>query len=78
MFDYVHSGNSPDLNPQEDVWSYTKHIVYENGGFRSFRALKRKVEKVWSEIPTSVLRNCAHSMVGRCRRLREHPERRLT
>ena len=74
MFD---SGNSPDLNPQENVWIHTKRKVYENGGFATEAALRRRVERVWRETSTDYLRDLAHSMVKRCRLLRLHPERKL-
>jgi transposase len=70
-------GNSPDLNPVENLWSILKRSVYANGGFRSYASLKRRVEKVWREIPVQTLENLAHSMVERCRLLKRKPGQKL-
>ena len=70
-------GNSPDLNPIENLWSDLKQRVYANGGFRSWRSLKQRVNKCWKETNLETLRNLSHSMVTRCRLLKQNSFKKL-
>jgi transposase len=70
-------GNSPDLNPIENLWSILKRGVYARGGFRTYRSLKARVEKCWREISRETLENLAHSMVKRCKLLKRNSGKKL-
>lgn len=70
-------GNSPDLNPVENLWHWLKMRVYHRGGFRTIGGLKAKVKQVWESIPLRVLQNLSNSMIERCRLVALHPESKL-
>lgn len=59
-------GNSPDMNPIENMWAIMFYIVYEKGSFRTIDALKRKVESVWNGFDIQMLENLARSSKKRC------------
>ena len=58
-------GNSPDLNPIENFWSWVKARVYSHGPLRSIKALKAKVKRVISSVPVRYLKKLSDSMVSR-------------
>lgn len=61
-------GNSPDLNPIENVWSLLKSIVYSTPSTTK-EILKKKITHVWennAEIP-QMIRKCIESMPNRIR-----------
>lgn len=57
-------GNSPDLNPIENIWGITKPEVYRHT-YNSMDELKAAVISAWEAVPLSTLRNCMLSMPRR-------------
>ena len=63
-------GNSPDMNPIENVWAVLKHKIRENPPTTK-KELIRKVLDLWykDEYIHTICRECAQSMVTRIRTL---------
>jgi hypothetical protein len=58
--------NSPDLNPQEEVWSAMARIVYANNrSFTTIPALKMAINAAWEEISLPFLNNLLNSLPNR-------------
>ena len=55
-------GNSPDMNPIENLWSIMEAKVYENGHFDSFEELILKIKDVWNNISVETLQKLSRSM----------------
>ena len=62
-------GQSPDLNPIENLWAYRKHQV---GGmhFSNTDELFSKLESVWNSNPLHYVRKLIDSMPVRCKMVR--------
>jgi transposase len=58
-------GNSPDLNPLEDLWAYLKNSAYQDPKPKTREDLIRRFQKKWKEIPVHVLENLAQSFKKR-------------
>ncbi|KAI6661973.1 hypothetical protein LOD99_9642 [Oopsacas minuta] len=58
-------GNSPDLNPIENLWSILKDKVEEFEQASTVNNLIKNLEKAWSGISGDVLRNMVSSMLRR-------------
>lgn len=56
--------NSPDLNPIENVWGLMKKKV-EKERPKNLEDLKEKLQKVWDDIPLSVIKSMCNSMPRR-------------
>ncbi len=57
-------GNSPDLNPIENIWGMMKLEVYRKQ-YTNLDELKAAVEAEWQRIPVTTLRNCMLSIPRR-------------
>ncbi len=68
-------GNSPDLNPIENFWAILSMKVYENGGFKTVKALKARVLKCCREFPKETLKKLVDSMPARVRKLARNPDK---
>jgi hypothetical protein len=65
--------NSPDLNPQEEVWSTMARSVYANGRvFTSIPLLKMAIQEAWMDISLPYLNNLLNSMPNRMFEVIEH------
>lgn len=60
-------GNSPDLNPIENLWPYLKNSAYEQPIPRTRSSLIRRFQKKWKEISVTVLENLTQSFPKRIR-----------
>lgn len=70
-------GNSPDLNPPENIFSYIKRRVYTGRPFTSGAQMKAKVRRVIRALPRALLRNLIRSMQRRLRLVRQNPARTI-
>jgi len=59
-----HPSYSPDLNVQEDLWSYLNAKV-QAAKITSIAQLKRKLSKEWEALPWNVIRTSVRSMPAR-------------
>lgn len=64
----VWPSHSPDLNPIENLWAHIKDKLrdYQTRP-TNVNVLWKRVQKIWKEIPRSLLKNLAHSMPKRVR-----------
>jgi len=58
-------GNSPDLNPIENLWAIMETKLYENGPIESLELLNQKLQEVWRSTTLSTLTSLARSMKKR-------------
>lgn len=58
-------GNSPDLNPIENLWALLKESLNQQEPATSLNQLERRLKKAWGEISTDTLRNLVTSMPSR-------------
>ena len=63
----VWPGNSPDLNPIENLWAILKEKVSELPGATTADQLARQLRKAWAAISPDVLHNLVSSMPERMR-----------
>ena len=61
-------GNSPDLNPIENLWSILKSKLEEREPANSLEMLKFQLKLVWSEIRPNLLESLVSSMPNRIRK----------
>jgi hypothetical protein len=64
-------GNSPDLNPIENVWAWVDRRV-QAMGCKTFVQFKAAVDKSFAEIPRPMLKNLVRSMRGRLLKVVEY------
>jgi hypothetical protein len=57
-------GNSPDLNPIENVWGWMKQRI-ERLQLTTMEQLKAAVQEAWEAVPDSMLHNLMHGMKAR-------------
>jgi transposase len=53
----VWPGNSPDLNPIENLWSILKNSVYKETIPKNRQELESKLKKKWKSISLDLLKN---------------------
>ena len=58
-------GNSPDLNPIENLWAIMKQRLEEVKPATTLDSLQNTLKTVWSEISPETLQNLVASMPGR-------------
>ena len=66
-------GNSPDLNPIENVWAIMKESLDQQEPATHLGQLERRLKKAWRDISADTLRRLVASMpsrVQKCARLR--------
>ena len=66
-------GNSPDLNPIEELWGIMQQELDKKAPRTTLRALESELKQVWAGIRPEILRNLVSSMparVARCVELR--------
>ena len=61
-------GNSPDLNPIENLWGWMKRKIYERD-VHTVEQLKRAIQQVWDEVPDHILSKLMCSMAKRLQRV---------
>lgn len=61
----VWPGNSPGLNPDENLWSLLKVDVQKNPLPQNISSLKGKIKSVWENFPLSLLKNLSESFKKR-------------
>lgn len=61
----VWPGNSPDLNPIENLWSYLKSTAYEEPVPHDRQSLIKRFQKKWKAIPKTTLENLSQSFQKR-------------
>ena len=59
-------GQSPDLNPIENLWQFLKHKV-QGRRFHNCDELFETLQRLWNSIPQTYIRKLIDSMPGRCR-----------
>jgi transposase len=58
-------GNSPDLNPIENLWSILKAKLKKNHQITSLPLLIQAIKQEWIAMPRAMMMNLAHSMPKR-------------
>jgi DDE superfamily endonuclease len=62
-------GNSPDLNPIENLWAIMKGRLKKDHSITSLQKLEEAIKKMWvSDVPNSLCKRLARSMRKRIRR----------
>lgn len=61
----VWSGNSPDLNPIENLWSILKESAYQEPFPKTRLELQARFEEKWNSLPVFLLQNLAQSFKTR-------------
>lgn len=67
----VWPGNSPDLNPLENLWSIVKDSAYKPPYPTTTAELFRRFQHEWESIPVTVLENLAQSFNSRIEQMLE-------
>ena len=66
-------GNSPDLNPIENLWSIMKRRLKKDHTITSLKMLQETIKNMWiSEVPTTLCKKLARSMPQRIRQCIEN------
>jgi transposase len=60
-------GNSPDLNPIENLWSIMKKKLKEDHTITSLNKLQDAIKKMWVQLPNDLMMKLAQSMPRRLR-----------
>jgi transposase len=58
-------GNSPDLNPIENLWLIIKKGLKDNHTITSLPKLQEAIKRLWVKMPNSLMRKLAHSITRR-------------
>jgi transposase len=61
-------GNSPDLNPIENLWGWMKKKIYQRD-VHTVDELKQAIREVWEEVPDDMLSKLMCSMPSRLQRV---------
>jgi hypothetical protein len=60
-------GNSPNLNPIENLWSIMKKKLKEDHTITSLNKLQDAIKKMWVQLPNDLMMKLAQSMPRRLR-----------
>ncbi len=60
-------GNSPDLNPIENLWSILKKKLKEDHTITSLKKLQDAIKNMWVKLPNDLMKKLAQSMPNRLR-----------
>jgi hypothetical protein len=60
-------GNSPDLNPIENLWSIMKKKLKEDHTITSLKKLQDAIKNMWVKLPNDLMKKLAQSMPNRLR-----------
>lgn len=69
-------GNSPDLNPIENLWSIMETKLYDDGHFGTIEELIEKIKQVWESTQVSTLQALAQSMKSRLEHVKQAPDKK--
>lgn len=64
------SGNSPDLNPIENLWSWLVQRLRQRT-ITTLQQLRAALKEIWASVPASLLKNLASSMSKRLELVKE-------
>ena len=65
-------GNSPDLNPIENLWAIMKGKLKKNKNITSLPLLIRAIKELWVTLPRPLMLKLAHSMPSRIKKCLEN------
>jgi hypothetical protein len=65
-------GNSPDLNPIENLWAILKARLKKKGNISSLPNLIRAIKELWVTLPKPLMLKLAHSMPTRIQQCLEN------
>jgi len=60
-----HPAKSPDLNCIEDIWSHMDREIRKQRNVPNIESLKRRLKKIWNNIPKETIRASVDSMPRR-------------
>ena len=69
-------GNSPDLNPIENLWSIMESKLYERGNYQTIDDLIENIKDVWQNIPVATLQKLSRSMQKRLKQVKDTPDKK--
>ncbi len=65
-------GNSPDLNPIENLWAIIKGKIKKKENITSLPLLIRAIKEIWVTLPKLLMLKLAHSMPSRIQKCLEN------
>jgi hypothetical protein len=68
-------GNSPDLNPIENLWSIIKGQIKKKENITSLCQLIKAIKVIWVTLPKPLMVKLAHSMLTRIQKCLENVAR---
>lgn len=71
-------GNSPDLNPIENLWAILKDSIYSDPFPKTREELIDRVQACWARIDVTVLKKLSRSLPNRIRLMREAGGKHIT